>query len=107
MFGNPEWFRLRRCGWGLTPITWQGWNYTLLWVLAITIPFLALITVHLTPEAVVWLAVSIVVLFWDVHMIRHKIVSASHRPASPMGKNGHTSRLATRNFDLQLDRSST
>ena len=28
MFGKPNWFRPKTFGWGLTPITWQGWAYT-------------------------------------------------------------------------------
>jgi hypothetical protein len=28
MLGNPKWFRRRKyTGWGLTPVTWQGWVY--------------------------------------------------------------------------------
>ncbi len=28
MLGNPKWFKRRKyTGWGLTPITWQGWAY--------------------------------------------------------------------------------
>lgn len=30
MIGKPEWFRRRKySGWGFTPVTWQGWVYTL------------------------------------------------------------------------------
>jgi hypothetical protein len=30
MFGKPEWFTRRKyTGWGLTPKTWQGWAYIL------------------------------------------------------------------------------
>lgn len=38
MFGNPKWFTLRKyTGWGLTPVTWQGWLYTALFVAPIAI----------------------------------------------------------------------
>ncbi|MDD2483060.1 MAG: hypothetical protein PHE32_00205 [Candidatus Shapirobacteria bacterium] len=38
MIGNPKWFTLRKyTGWGLTPITWQGWLYTALFVAPIAI----------------------------------------------------------------------
>lgn len=27
MIGKPAWFRPRKAGWGIYPITWQGWVY--------------------------------------------------------------------------------
>lgn len=33
MIGNPKWFKRRKYGgWGLFPITWQGWVYTIVLV---------------------------------------------------------------------------
>lgn len=30
MIGNPKWFKRRKyMGWGITPVTWQGWLYLL------------------------------------------------------------------------------
>ena len=43
MFGKPQWFRPKAIGWGLTPISWQGWAYTALWSAAIAGPFLLLL----------------------------------------------------------------
>lgn len=38
MIGKPEWFRRRKyTGWGLTPVTWQGWAYTLCAILPIVL----------------------------------------------------------------------
>jgi len=38
MIGKAKWFTLRKyTGWGLTPITWQGWLYTFLLVAPIAI----------------------------------------------------------------------
>ena len=39
MFGKPNWFRPKTFGWGLTPITWQGWAYTGGWVGLLVAPF--------------------------------------------------------------------
>lgn len=39
MIGKPEWFKKKKFGWGLTPVTWQGWVY----VASLTIP---LILIH-------------------------------------------------------------
>lgn len=36
MIGKPQWFTRRKwAGWGLFPITWQGWVYLVLFVAAI------------------------------------------------------------------------
>jgi hypothetical protein len=43
MIGNPEWFEIRKCGWGIKPRTWQGWFY----VMMLLVP---LIAVALVPE---------------------------------------------------------
>jgi len=38
MIGNPKWFSLRKyTGWGLTPITWQGWLYIAIFIVPIAI----------------------------------------------------------------------
>jgi len=39
MFGKPNWFRPKTFGWGLTPITWQGWAYTAVWGGLLVAPF--------------------------------------------------------------------
>jgi cobalamin synthase len=38
MIGNPKWFCLRKyTGWGLTPVTWQGWLYIVIFIIPIAI----------------------------------------------------------------------
>jgi hypothetical protein len=38
MIGNPKWFCTRKyTGWGLTPITWQGWLYVIIFIIPIAI----------------------------------------------------------------------
>ena len=32
MLGKPEWFTYRSLGWGITPRTWQGWVYVLVFM---------------------------------------------------------------------------
>mgnify|MGYP006969599056 CR=1 FL=1 len=59
MFGNPAWFEPKKVGWGLTPVTWQGWVYTAAWVGVLTIPFTALMLVQQFPEAFAWLVLGI------------------------------------------------
>ncbi len=50
MFGKPHWFKRRRFGWGLTPVSWQGWIYVLMWILLLLAPYLwVLFTAGLWP----------------------------------------------------------
>ena len=41
MFRKAAWFRPKRFGWGIFPISWQGWVYTMVWALALIIAALA------------------------------------------------------------------
>jgi hypothetical protein len=108
MFGKPDWFVEKKIGWGLTPITWQGWLYTLAWVGVIVVPFLMLTTRGLVPEGVIWMTASIGALVWDVRNIlrtMHAGDSQSADNSSPVyyiGDDEDASHMATRNYDLRL-----
>ncbi|MCE5270966.1 hypothetical protein LLH00_06740 [bacterium] len=39
MLGKKDWFRRKDMGWGIEPVTWQGWVYMLVFI-----AFLLLIT---------------------------------------------------------------
>lgn len=69
MFGKPQWFRPKAIGWGLTPIKWQGWAYTLLWAAAIAGPFVLLIARHQPLEAFAWMGLGLGALVYDVRQI--------------------------------------
>jgi hypothetical protein len=69
MFGKPQWFRPKAIGWGLTPIKWQGWTYTLLWAAAIAGPFVLLIARHQPLEAFAWMGLGLGALVYDVRQI--------------------------------------
>lgn len=64
MLGKSEWFRRRKYGgWGLTPVTWQGWAY----IAALIAPFVVFQTFARNFEAktvmvvgVIWSALLIV-----------------------------------------------
>ena len=75
MFGKPEWFKEKSCGWGITPVAWQGWVYTLVWSFVLTAPFIALLTTRREIEAIIWLVASTGALIWDVHGIVQAIRS--------------------------------
>jgi len=103
MFGKPHWFRAKTCGWGVKPVTWQGWFYVAAWTGVIALPFLMLLVHHLAPEAALWLAVTIGAMTWDVRQILRRSAVAQ-RPdieflddVEPSG-----SHVATRNLDLRV-----
>lgn len=70
MFGKPQWFRPKKIGWGLVPVTWQGWGYSAAWAGSIATPFLLLVSRDQPLEALTWLGVGIGGLAWDVRQIR-------------------------------------
>lgn len=107
MFGNPDWFRAKTIGWGLTPTRWQGWAYAGAWTAAITVPFVMLLTRQLVPEAMVWVAASVGALVWDVRQILRAMQApvAVKNDVFYIGDDqADPTRLATRNFDLQVRR---
>ena len=70
MFGKPEWFVPKSMGWGLRPVTKEGWIYAGVWLGVLIAPFLLLLGIEKWPEAFIWLAFSIAVLIADVKIIR-------------------------------------
>ena len=103
MFGKPEWFRPEKIGWGLTPVTWQGWLYAGIWLVLITGPFLYFINHFLVPEAMIWLAAAIGTLCWDVRQILQAIGWADQRDADLLDNlDTDSSGLATLNYDLRV-----
>ncbi|MHB0956017.1 MAG: hypothetical protein ACYC6N_19785 [Pirellulaceae bacterium] len=122
MFGKPEWFRKKKVGWGLDPVSWKGWLYTALWAAAIAVPFVGLLISHLWLEALVWSAVMMAALLWDVRQVRRDM-DVSHVTDVPLDRNAdpphqdvpdilvideHTepdpSYYATRSYDLRTRR---
>lgn len=101
MFGKPEWFRPKKIGWGLVPITWQGWVYTAIWSGVIVAPFLLLLMVERRPEAVGWMVASIGGLTWDVAKIL-KAMRGEPEDVFVIDENTDSSHLATRNYDMRL-----
>jgi len=112
MFGRPDWFRPKRFGWGLVPITWQGWLYSAGWLGGIMLPFLLLTGRHQPFEASIWLAISCGLLARDVWQILHSYPgSAASAISSAAGQNDNVlyildsqpgQPVATRNFNLQV-----
>lgn len=86
-FGKPEWFVEKTFGWGLTPVTWQGWLYTLIWVGAMILPFAMLMERQHVWEAFVWLFAIAALLVHDVwHIVQAKRAAARKTAAPPVAK---------------------
>jgi hypothetical protein len=114
MFGNPDWFRPKTMGWGLTPIRWQGWAYAVAWMAVLGLPFVALLWWEMAPQALVWLVVMTGGLVYDVRDIRRQMQRASFQSPPPVpvaadkdvlyiGDSDAGSRpLATRNYSFKI-----
>ncbi len=102
MFGKPEWFKKKTFGWGVTPISWQGWLYTGVWVTAIFLPFLFFLFARGPVESTVWLFAGIGALIWDVRAILNAMDQEERKGLFYIGEEDSDSKVATRNFDLQV-----
>jgi len=103
MFGKAEWFRKKRCGCGIVPITWHGWVYSAIWSGVILLPFLAFLFVsRKVPESLLWGAGSITMLLFDVRTILRSMRAKEDKDLLIIDENETGSQLATRNFDMQL-----
>ena len=111
MFGKAHWFRPKTIGWGLVPITWQGWMYTTAWSGVAVIPFLVLLGRHQPLEALIWMGLMIGGLVFDVWHILRSIRSSQETATAKRDKNVlyimdsqpcHVA--ATRNYQLQAKR---
>ncbi len=102
MFGKPEWFRMKKIGWGLVPATWQGWAYTALWASAIFLPCIGMLLWGLPFESVIWLVASVGLLTWDVRTLRRAIRSEEDAKLFYIGEDEKDSHVATRNYDLRM-----
>ena len=119
MFGKPQWFRPKAIGWGVVPITWQGWGYSAGWTGAIISPFLLLVSRDQPLEALTWLGLGIGALAWDVKNIRRAMGLPAPRrtaaavPVAASKKEDNVlyilddnagAPIATKNYRLQVQR---
>ncbi len=100
MFGKSEWFRPKLVGWGLHPVAWQGWAYSLAWIGVIAAPFVALVSRHQAPEALVWLTASLSALGWDVRGLRRELRQGND-PVLYIGEDGTCEQLLARQCQRQ------
>ena len=110
MFGKPQWFRPKVVGWGLVPITWQGWLYTAAWSGATLLPFLLLLGRHQAVEALAWMVFTIGALVCDVWQILRAIRGPKQAASGSSNQTDNVLYImdsqpcqvvATRNYQLQ------
>ena len=112
MFGKHHWFVKKRFGWGLSPVTWQGWSYTAIWCAVMIAPFLVLLRLGLLPQAGIWLVASMGVLVWDVKEILGEMNTGLVADGEPTNSDEdvfvidenetESERFYTRNYDLEI-----
>src|SRR5262249_24112802 len=75
-------FKPKTLGWGVYPVTWQGWVWTGSWAAVMLLPFFGFISQHdMTVEALIWLAASISVMLLDVWQVLRAMNPPAVRPA--------------------------
>ena len=111
MFGKPQWFRPKSIGFGVVPVSWQGWLYTGGWLGAVGLPFLLLLSRWQPLEAGAWLVLSLGALSYDVWQIRRALLTpvASAPPKTDDNvlyilDSQPGQQAATRNYNLQVRR---
>ena len=102
MFGKSEWFRPKAIGWGLHPITWQGWAYSLAWIGVIAAPFVALVARKQAPEAMIWLTASLGALGWTSGASGVNCKREA-KPVLFIRDDGACEQLVTRRVSLKLE----
>ncbi len=103
MFGKPEWFKKKTWGWGLVPITREGWAYTIAAAGLIAVPFNLLLFSRGVPEAMIWILATGGFLIWDVR----QIMRAMDHPIAadePFYIGDDDDGVQTRQLDLKLRR---
>jgi hypothetical protein len=104
MFGKPEWFKLSSCCQGVSPVKLQGWLHMAAWTALMILPTFGLaLAGKARPEAMIWLAASIVAFLWEMRSIRRQLQIAHERSLYFIGgEESESAEVATRHFDLKL-----
>jgi len=117
MFGKPQWFRPKAFGWGLLPITWQGWAYSAAWLGIVGLPFIVLAGRHQGLEAMVWLGLAVGALVYEMRQVLRGFGVPAGTTAAASGSAAKSNDnvlyitdsrpgqgVATRNYNLQVRR---
>lgn len=71
MFGKPAWFIPKAFGWGIHPVTWQGWVWLAGWLAVMLLPYAVFLSDKPTrwTEGFIWLTAMAAVMIFDVWQI--------------------------------------
>lgn len=72
MLGNPKCFKRRKyTGWGLNPVTWQGWVYigVLISIVAFTVAIMTRIELNLPTQMGILIALLTVILINSINIV--------------------------------------
>lgn len=107
MFGKPEWFKKKPSGWGIKPVSRQGWIYSMSWLVVLVLPFLVLVSEWLVVESIVWLLAAAGALAWDVRQILRAMGDTIEDvlyidETETLSERFAAGKLATGRFDFRL-----
>ena len=127
MFGKPQWIKPKTFGWGIHPITWQGWSWCGIWLGVMLVPFTGFMSQRdMWTEAFIWLGASTGVMIMDVWQILRAMnppparvlpprpvpVAQQAKPTSQMPddgilfiNDGASGNVGTRNYDFRVRKS--
>lgn len=103
MFGKPEWFKPKVFGWGLNPVTKQGWIYTGVWLGVLLLPYFGLWATQGLAFGLVWLAFAVGVLIWDVKDILSQMKKEKDdENVIQINDDDESTTLATRKYEMEI-----
>lgn len=103
MFGKPEWFKPKIFGWGLNPVTKQGWIYVGVWVGVMLIPFFALWGTQGMISGLIWLFASMGLLIYDVKQILDAMKKQKEdENLIEIRDEDDSTTLATRKYEMEI-----
>lgn len=103
MFGKPEWFKPKVFGWGLNPVTKQGWIYVGVWAGVLVMPFFALLFSQGVVSALIWLFAAMGVLIWDVKDILDQMKKTKEdENLIEIRDDEDSTKLATRKYEMEI-----
>ncbi len=89
MFGKPQWFKPKTWGWGVHPVTWQGWAWVAGWLGVMLVPYVSFLSNHMFVEGFIWLGAMLTVMIGDVWQILRGMRPPTPRPI-PVPKQSPT-----------------
>ena len=83
-----QWFRPKRFGWGVQPISIKGWGYLLLWTAILLVPGFLMVRVRKPIFGFIWISSATVAMTVDVWFILRQIKKAAN-PSPKLTSKAH------------------